>query len=145
MSWDDENYYLIGYDSEVAQIRHYRVDKMLELDITRQRREGREYFRQFDIAAYAKKMFGMFDGEEQLVTLQFENRFSGVVIDRFGKETTFFKMDDNHFAVKVHVAVSRQFLSWIIALGDGVEVLSPESTVEQMRKMGEEIVRRYQQ
>lgn len=143
LSWDDENYYLIGYDSEVGQIRHYRVDKMLELDLTRQRREGREYFQHFDIAAYAKKMFGMFDGEEQLVTLQFENRFSGVVIDRFGKETTFFKIDDNHFAVKVRVAVSRQFLSWIIALGDGVEVLSPESTVEQIRKMGEEIVRRY--
>ena len=26
LSWDDENYYLIGYDSDAEQKRHYRVD-----------------------------------------------------------------------------------------------------------------------
>ena len=28
LTWDDENYYLIAYDSSVANIKHYRVDKM---------------------------------------------------------------------------------------------------------------------
>ena len=31
LSWDDENYYLVGYDSEAELIKHYRVDKMLHI------------------------------------------------------------------------------------------------------------------
>lgn len=143
LSWDNENYYLIGFDSDVKEIRHYRVDKMLALDITGERREGGEYFRKFDIAAYTKRLFGMFDGKENLVTLRFENHLAGVVIDRFGRETTFLGYDDNHFEIKVNVAISRQFFSWIISLGNGAEVISPESAVEEIRKMGEEIIQKY--
>ena len=29
LSWDDENYYLIAYDSNEGIIKHFRVDKML--------------------------------------------------------------------------------------------------------------------
>lgn len=143
LSWDDENYYLIGYDMGVKQIRHYRVDKMLELEVVRERREGEEYFRKFDIAEYSKKIFGMFDGEEELVTLRFDNNLAGVVIDRFGREITFFTLDDNHFEVKVRVAVSRQFFGWLIALGAGVEVTGPECVIEKIRKIGEEIGNKY--
>ncbi len=143
LSWDDENYYLIGYDQEVKEIRHYRVDKMLELEVMREKREGGEDFCKFDITDYTKKIFGMFDGEEELVTLQFENNLAGVVIDRFGRGVTFFSVDENHFEIKVKVAVSRQFLGWVIALGDGVEVTSPESVIERIRKIGEEIGQKY--
>ena len=27
LSWDDENYYLVGYDAKADRIKHYRVDK----------------------------------------------------------------------------------------------------------------------
>lgn len=143
LSWDDQNYYLIGYDQAVKEIRHYRVDKMLELEVMREKREGKEYFRKFDLTEYSKKIFGMFDGEEELVTLRCENNLAGVVIDRFGREITLFALDHNHFEVKVKIAVSRQFLGWLIALGDGVEVTSPESVIERIRKIGEEIGRKY--
>ena len=33
LSWDDENYYLVGYDSEADMIKHYRVDKMLHIKV----------------------------------------------------------------------------------------------------------------
>lgn len=143
LSWDDENYYLIGYDQEVREVRHYRVDKMLELEVLREKREGGECFRKFDITEYSKKIFGMFDGEEELVTLRFENTLAGVVIDRFGREITFFSFDKDHFEINVKVAVSRQFLGWLIALGDGVEVTSPESVIERVRRIGEEIRGKY--
>ncbi len=64
LSWDDENYYLVGYDSQADMIKHYRVDKMLKTKVESARREGRNKFEKIDMAAYAKKMFGMFDGEE---------------------------------------------------------------------------------
>ncbi len=33
LSWDNENYYLIGFDSEAYMIKHYRVDKMLTIEL----------------------------------------------------------------------------------------------------------------
>ena len=32
--WDNENYYLAGYDHRSCEMRHYRVDKMAELAVT---------------------------------------------------------------------------------------------------------------
>lgn len=59
---------------------------MLKIGLTTEKREGRELFEKFDLADYAKKHFGMFDGEEQTVKLLCENYFAGVIIDRFGKD-----------------------------------------------------------
>lgn len=67
LSWDDENYYMIAYDSAVGKIKHFRVDKMLRIESTKERREGREQFREFDMAVYARKMFGMYGGREEFL------------------------------------------------------------------------------
>lgn len=131
--WDDENYYLIGYDAETDMIKHYRVDKMLKITIEPKRREGRNKFKEIDMAAYSKKMFGMFDGEEQNVEILCENELAGVMIDRFGKDVRMLKADDEHFRVLVRVAVSNHFIHWIMALGDGAKIIGPESIVEQVR------------
>ncbi len=70
LSWDDENYYLVGYDSEAELIKHYRVDKMLHIRMSTEAREGKEHFKQLDMADYAKeKAFGMFGGKEKTVKL----------------------------------------------------------------------------
>lgn len=132
--WEDENYYLIGYDSAAGIIKHYRVDKMLKLKLTEDKREGREHFREYDMAIYAKKHFGMFDGKEERVKIEFENYLAGVVIDRFGKDVAMRKSDDEHFIVSVDIAVSEQFFGWIFALGSGARIVGPESVVERMRE-----------
>ena len=60
LSWDNGNYYLIAYDSREGIIKHFRVDKMLNIESNGKVREGKQAFRLFDMAAYAKKMFGMY-------------------------------------------------------------------------------------
>lgn len=132
--WDDENYYLIGYDSLAGIIKHYRVDKMLNLSLTGDKREGRQHFREYDMAIYTKKHFGMFDGKEERVKIEFENRFAGVAIDRFGQDVVMRKLDEEHFVVVVDVAVSEQFLGRIFALASGVRIIGPENVVERMRE-----------
>ena len=62
LSWDDENYYLVGFDSEAGLIKHFRVDKMLRIALSNETREGREHIKKLDMADYARKSFGMFDG-----------------------------------------------------------------------------------
>ena len=133
LSWDNENYYLVGYDSDAGMIKHYRVDKMLHIKVENISREGRYKFKELDMAAYAKKMFHMFSGEEQNVEILCENRLAGVMIDRFGKDIRMLKADEEHFRIVVKVAASMHFIHWIMALGDGTKIIGPENLVEEVR------------
>lgn len=143
LSWSDENYYLIAFDSLEDKIKHFRVDKMLHIEMAGSKREGKKCFDEFDMAIYTRKMFGMFGGEEQMVKIECENALAGVMIDRFGKDVAIMKKDGEHFAVIVKVAVSRQFLSWVIALGEGAKIVGPESVVEQMKKEVDRLTKQY--
>jgi len=133
LSWDDENYYLVGYDEDADMIKHYRVDKMLHIKVEKTRRKGRGKFKEVDMAAYAKKMFNMFDGEEQTVEIFCTNNLAGVMIDRFGKDVRMNKADEDHFRVVVKVAASSHFIHWIMALGSGAQIIGPENLVEEIR------------
>ena len=141
--WDDENYYLIGYDSNAGMIKHFRVDKMLKITLLNSKREGKEFFHKIDMASYSKKHFGMFDGTEQTVKIECENHLAGVFIDRFGKDVPMRKTDDEHFVVNVDVAISGQFIGWVIALGDGVKVVGPESVIKYINQEIDRLIQQY--
>ena len=134
LMWDDENYYLVGYDAEDKKIKHYRVDKMMQIELVDKRREGKEQFKAFNMPRYTKSLFGMFGGEELQVTLEAENRLVGILIDRFGKDIPIKTVDENHFRTVVNVAVSDQFLGWIMALNEGVKIVGPEKVLECMKQ-----------
>ena len=143
LSWDDENYYLVGYDSNVKQVKHYRVDKMLHIKISTENREGKEHFKKLNMADYTKKSFGMFGGKEQTVKLLVKNSLAGVIIDRFGKDVMMFPDKGNYFTVNVNVHVSRQFLGWVFSLGEDIKILGPDVVVEQMKMEGLRLMGQY--
>ena len=134
LTWDDENYYMVGYDSKEAKIKHYRVDKMLKIEIMADsKREGKALFKDMDMAVYSKKIFGMFGGVEETVVLECKNGISGVIIDRFGTEVDIIKRATDSFTVRVNVQISPQFLGWVFSLGENIKIISPDSVIERMR------------
>lgn len=143
LTWDDENYYMIGYDSEAKMIKHFRVDKMTDILMTEEKRDGAEHFQNLDIAVYSKKLFSMFSGEEETVRIEFSNRLIGVVIDRFGKDVIVVNSEGGRFVISVSVAVSQQFLSWIASFGDEARILSPVSVVEKMKQQMLAVLQQY--
>ena len=143
LSWDDENYYMIGYDSDTGMIKHYRVDKMEAIEPSGAKREGREQFSSFDMAVYSKKVFGMFGGREETVTLRVKNELAGAVIDRFGSDVPMAPAKDGFFSVRAQVFVSPVFYSWIFAFGDGVQITAPESVRRGFSEMAEKICEGY--
>ena len=71
MILSDENYYLAAYYGETGEIRHYRVDKIKDLELLEdQPREGQKAIAQLDIPKYANMHFGMFNGEQTDVELK---------------------------------------------------------------------------
>lgn len=143
LTWDDENYYLVAYDTEHAEIRHYRVDKMLKIAVTNLPRDGKEVFRNFDMAMYSRKTFGMYAGNDERVTLRCKNHLAGVVIDRFGQDTTFFNTSEDYFEINVKVAVSPLFLSWVMNFGTDMKIMSPKSVQEKFIKLAQDALSQY--
>ena len=72
-----------------------------------------------------------------------DNSFAGVMIDRFGKDVSMIRLDDKRFVVNVEVAVSRQFLAWIISLGEGVTLVGPDNVVEMMNIEIDRLIKQY--
>ena len=143
LMWDDEKYYLVAYDSKHETIIHYRVDKMTQIGILDEKREGHEAFRKFNIAHYTNTLFGMFAGDETKVTIEAENRLVSVFIDRFGKDIIIAPIDDDHFRTTITVAVSKQFFGWIMGIDGDVRVVAPDSVVKQIKSEIERQAERY--
>lgn len=132
LTWDDENYYMVAYDSEAGIIKHYRVDKMTEISVIEQARDGKEAFESLDMAMYARKVFGMFSGEEERVKLRFENHLVGAVLDRLGREVMIIRDGDTHFTVSADIVVSPQFFAWVTGFGTSAEIIGPDKVVAEM-------------
>ncbi len=140
MTWNDENYYLVAYDVKAAGIRHYRVDKMQEISELPEERQGKKEFEGFDLAAFARKTFGMYGGKERRVVLLCSNSMAGVIIDRFGQDVMMVPDGGDKFRVPVTVAVSPQFYGWLAGIGKGIRILQPEDIRESYRAYLEDII-----
>lgn len=143
LTWADENYYLIAYDEKADKIKHYRVDKMKSMSLVEEKRLGRERFQEFDLAAFSKKTFGMYGGEDAKITLEGEKGLAGVVIDRFGQDVAMVASDESHFRAIVTVAVSQQFFGWLSGLGAGIKIVSPEHVRESYKEFLEKLLNNY--
>lgn len=147
LCWDDENYYLIAYDEKRSQIRHYRVDKMENIELLDRERSGREEMKKINLADYSRSTFGMFAGESVEVTISVDNSLVGVIADRFGKNIfiTDDEENENHFLAKVNVNISEQFFGWLFALGDKVKITAPENVVERFKEHSRKVSNMYKE
>ena len=152
MIYTDDNYYLLAYID--GDFKHFRVDKMDNVqafileegdsEIVTLEREGREAFEKKDMSAYTKYTFSMYGDNPTPVTMVFQNRMVGVVVDRFGRDVLIMREDDRHFRITVPVAVSDQFFGWVFGLGKTVRIVGPEDVKEKMKKALADISARYE-
>lgn len=126
LTWDDENYYLIAHEAESELIKHYRVDKMSDIELEPEVRSNAADFDGKTLAEYSSKIFRMFAGDERKLRLRFANHLAGAVIDRFGKDVILNSKEDGSFTITADVVVSPQFYGWLCGFGDEVQLLWPE-------------------
>ena len=115
----------------------------MDIALTSEDRVGREVFENMDMAAFSKKTFGMFAGEEKTIRLRCENSLTGVLVDTFGTDVPMRPDGENHFIVRAEVALSSQFYAWLVGLGARVEIISPEEVREEYKSYLTNIISRY--
>lgn len=141
--WNNDNYYLMGLDESSGIVKHYRVDKMMDVAVEEEKRSGESVFRDFDMGRFSAETFGMFDGKETILKIRFSNELVGVVLDRFGKKAVLQRSDDTHFFLQTHIRVSGQFFGWLTGLGLGAEIVSPEKVRKEYKSFLTKILKTY--
>lgn len=143
LTWDDENYYLVALDDITKEMKHYRVDKMMKIEMLEEKREGKSIFDKFDMASYSTMNFGMYNGKIEHVHIEFPNSKCGIFLDRFGKDVPIRFVDKERSVAVVKVAVSPQFFGWIASLGADVKITGPEEVVLQVRDFAKGFMANY--
>ena len=131
---NDGNYYLLAYDSQKQKMMTYRVDRMKDVRFTDEPREGKEAFEAIDLRAYTKRVFSMFGGDQQRVTIRFINPLLDAVVDRFGNDRNtvwYSKCDEKHFTITTQVEISDQFFGWVLGFGKRAKIMEPPAVVDK--------------
>ena len=142
---NEGNMYLLAYSQREKELRTYRVDRMKDLQILNEPREGGELFDGIDIETYAKRNFSMYSGQKTRVEIRFDNRDINPVVERFGTAADVYYQKDgkNHFIVRADVDVSKAFYGWLCAFGSHATVLHPQEVVDEMKAFVESINNNY--
>ena len=139
---NNENCYLLALSPRHG-ITSYRVDRMSNIAISPEERIPCPELTGRRLTEYASRMFQMYSGETTAVKLRFRRELANVVIDRFGKDTMLLPDGEDWFVFTAEVAVSPQFLSWVMGFGEKAKILYPQSVAEQCKELCERILEQY--
>ena len=140
----DGNYYLLAFSDQFQEMRTYRVDRMKEVSRSGEARDGEAAFKEIDLHTYTQRTFGMYSGDQKLVTIRFINKCMDAAVDRFGSHGAIYKkLDKNHFTVTTKVDISGQFFGWLAGFGNEVKLLEPSEVVEQFKNYIDKIREMY--
>ncbi len=144
LCWDNENYYLIAHSARHG-ITHYRVDKMDAIRRTRKKRYIDDEARALDLSQYGRNVFSMFSGDARQVKLRFDNSLSGVVLDRFGRDSMLIPDGDTHFLFTAEITVSPIFFGWLTGFGDRAKIVFPDDVAQDYVNFCKQTLAQYAQ
>jgi len=133
--YKDGNYYIIGYEEAVDRINTYRVDRMKDLIVERDKRIGKDKYSEIDVQSYIANSFNMFGGNPEVVSVEFDNRLIDAVADKLGtgKEVKYESQENGKFIVTAKLEISSQFYAWICGFGSDARIVKPANVVQGMK------------
>ena len=121
--WNNERYYMVGYSEKRKDINTYRIDRMTGVkQVARKRIPAPD---DFNIQDYTDKVFWMYDGNEEEVTLRCRHKILDQVIDRFGEGIELKNITRQTFDVTVPVCISGTFYAWVVQFVGEMNIVSP--------------------
>lgn len=127
---------MIGYSEKREKVVTFRVDRMIEPEILNE--DAYPELVDFHITNFIRKVFEMFDGEEETVTLECENALMKTIVDRFGEEVETKRISECKFVAKVSVLASKTFYGWIFQFGGKIKIIEPERIRKRIHRYGKD-------
>ena len=132
-AWDSDKYYIIGHSKHHNKAISFRVDRIAAPKLTDIPSVPAPV--DFDLAAFIKATFSMYDGPKLEVTLKCENALMKTLIDRFGEDVQTEIADAGHFNATVSVSASKTFYGWVFASDGAIRITAPAEAVNAYQDM----------
>lgn len=143
----DGKYYLICNNDPFDNVSHYRVDRMMNVEIVNERRKPMRKVRGLenglDLSRHIAEHIYMFGGQSTTVSLRFKKYVLNEFIDWFGTNDLYFSNqteDEVTVTVKVNETAMRK---WALQYALHVTVTSPKSLVEDIKDDLRQAMARY--
>jgi len=131
--WNNDAYYLIGYHETRGIVTRFRADRITALEVMDEAAVDR--LADLDMSAFFTREFSMLGGSDCEVELLCGNDLMGNIIDRFGEDVHSEIVDEDHFKVRVTVALSNNFYGWVFASAGNIQILSPLEAIAEFRQL----------
>lgn len=124
--FSEDNYYLVAYSQKYSNSVNYRVDRMDTVEIEDEPVCEEAQIKKRKTESYTEQVFKMYNGEAQVVTLEFPSELLGAVYDKFGEQIEIRHADGDKLKIKVTVQISPPFWGWLFQFGGRMKIVSPD-------------------
>lgn len=138
----DNSWYLIGFDLDRKELRHFAVGRMQAITETK-----KTFARPVDFSPekHFEKSFGAYVGEgDHRVVIRFSDRAADRVRERFwhGSQETK-ELSDGSLEFSVHLDSLDEVQRWVLGWGADAEVIAPKELITRVRASAEAVRKLY--
>lgn len=133
----NQRYYLMGFNEKWRHIQYYRMDRITDIELTKNVRTPLKSVAGFenglDYKRFSRSMPYMFFDEPADVKFIADGWVIDQIIDWFGKDIRIEERQDGRFSVSVRASVNAMEY-WAMQYLNAVEILSPSELRERIKK-----------
>ncbi|MBQ9931333.1 MAG: WYL domain-containing protein [Firmicutes bacterium] len=138
--FNEDNYYLVVYNSKYENTTSYRIDRMASVELVDEFVSDKAFLVREEVGCYADQMIKMYGGRTEEITIQFDGKLMGAVYDRFGEDTKMLRITPELCAATVTVQVSPTFWGWIFQFGKMMRITAPAAMVEEYKAKARDLL-----
>lgn len=131
---DNGFYYLMAYNGK--KVINWRIDRMNNVrELSVPREWEKEFKTNINLEDYTRRVFSMFTGERERVTIRFRIERLDTVVDQFGIHgVKYERVDDTHFTAQAEVELSDMFYAWVFGFGRRAKIIDPPYVAQKMHE-----------
>ena len=134
--WDGDYYYLVGWCKNRDDMRHFRLDRIMQTPMICEKEAWTAEPEGFNLSEYIRHVFRMYgSGDPVEVDLLCDRATMKSVIDQFGMDVETEQVDEMTFTAHVSVCPSPTFYRWVFSWSDKMKILGPDRVVNEYREM----------
>lgn len=142
------NYYLIGNYDKYDNVSHYRIDRILNIDISeapaKPKNKVKGLEKGLDLPKHMAEHIYMYAGESERIEMRTSPQMAGELINWFGNNVSF--SDETETSVIAHVTANVQAMKfWALQYATCVTILKPQSLVDMVKTDLKKAVEKYEE
>lgn len=143
MVFSNDNYYMIGYHDNHDGVTTYRIDRMLNAEISEESINEKAKPKGLNASNHRKQSFFMYSGKTETVRFEADRDMLDVIYDKFGENTRIICLDEKRISFSAEIEISPVFFGWCCSFGERLKVVGPNSVVSEMAELLNKMTRFY--